>query len=117
MLGKIVEAFDLAIQIVGENQAGGIGDLHRKACLTRLFIGNADNGEPGTLLGLPNALHRRHLGRLVLKRIKAMQVARQNLKRDHQSGGVDPCFQHHLRRGAIHAFSDSVGTDPGHQER
>ena len=45
-----------------------------------------------------------------------MQVARQDLQRDHQRGSVDAGLEHQLGRGAIHALADSVGTHACHQE-
>ena len=117
MLGEIIEAFYLTVELVGENQARSIGDLQRIACLTGFLIGYTDDREPGALLGLPDAFHGRHFGGLVLKGVQAVKVACQNLQWDHQRGGVNARLQDQLGRGTIHALADSVGTHTRHQER
>ena len=117
MLLKIVEALHLALRVVGQDKARRVGDLDRKAGLAGFFIGDAHNREASALFGLPDGLHRCHFRGLVLKRIQAVQVAGQNLQRDHHRRGVDTWLQDHFGRGAIHPFLDSVGTDTGHQKR
>ena len=76
---KIIEAFYLTLEFVGQNQARGVGNLHRKAGLPGVFIGQPNQGKASTLLGFPHRLHGCHLRRLVFQGIQPVQIPGQNL--------------------------------------
>ena len=82
-----VEAQDLAVEFVGQDQAAELGDLHGVVRGARRFVGDAEQGEGRAALGFPDAFHGSDLGGLVLQGVQAVQVADQELQRDHCCGG------------------------------
>ena len=60
--------------------------------LFRLRVGPGEDVEVARFRAVPVALHRRHLDRLMLKRVQPMQVADQELQRRQDGGQSDrPC--------------------------
>jgi hypothetical protein len=51
-------------------------------------FGKAEQGERGAALGLPDRFERGDLGRLVLERVQAVQVADDDLQRHQHRGDV-----------------------------
>jgi hypothetical protein len=87
---ELVEAADLAVGVVLEDQCRQLGDADLEVVAARGFVGHREQQQRRAALGLPDAFHRRHLLRLVLQRVQPVQVAGQDLQRDQHRGHRQP---------------------------
>ena len=112
-IGELVQALELGIDVVRQDQAGELGHLDRIVGAAFLLVGQAEQRQRRALFGVPDALDGGDLGRLVLQRVQAVQVARDDLQRDGDGRG-----DHRRAQRAVRARVGGVAQElPGRQAR
>ena len=82
---KLVQALDLAVELVAQDEAGQLGDRDLEVVLALVAVGDGKQQQRRAALGVPQAFHRRDLLRLVLQRVQPMLVADEDLQRDQHA--------------------------------
>jgi hypothetical protein len=92
-LSKVVQAADLAVGVMREDQAAASLGMPISRWLLRVLVGHGEQQKRRAALGLPDAFHRGDLLRLVLQRVQAVQIATKDLQRDQQCAQRQPGAQ------------------------
>ena len=87
--GEFIQALDLAVNVVREDQGRAFGQPNFKMVFLRSGIWQSEQQQRCSALGLPNTFDGSNLGRLMFERIQSMQVADKNLQRDQQRSQDD----------------------------
>ena len=125
-----LQPFEGGVRIMLQDQRADLGDGELVARRLRVLIGHAEQdqrGAVGVILEMP--FHRQHLGRLMLERVDAVHVPRDELDRRHQrrhphghreSGAhlrrVVPFEEVPRRHPADHERGGEIGGDDGVDE-
>ena len=99
-----------------KDQARALGDLHCVQCSPFGLARPAEQRERRALLGVPDALDRSDLRRLVLERVEPVHVARDDLQRDRNRRSNDGRAQRLVRARRGRLAQDLPGADTGHEE-
>jgi hypothetical protein len=70
---EIVEALQLGVRIVFQDQRSALGNADREAVGARFLVRPGEQQQRRPALGLPDRLHGGDLGRLVLQRVEPVQ--------------------------------------------
>ena len=114
---KIIQSLDLAGPAVREVQRGQTGDSHFVIVRARFLVRQREQHRRCTFLGFPNALHRRHFGRLMLQRVEAVHVTDQDLHWNQKSGEVNTGSQSSPDIRTAVLSEPAVSRQAGHQKR
>ena len=116
MLGKVFDALDLTIPVMGQIERRQFRDGYFIFIGLRGLIGNGKQNGRHTGLGFPNAFHRGQLGGLVFQGVQAMQIAHENLYWNQDRGHRDTGAKRgHDVFGAV-VFQPPIGADASQQK-
>jgi hypothetical protein len=104
---EVIQPLQFTFRIVAQNQGRALGDLDGEIVAPLLLVRDREEHERRALLGLPERLDRRDLRRLVLERIEAVQVARENLQRGEYRRDQGPRAQRLCRGGVVRRFEQA----------
>ena len=113
---ELVQALDLAVDAVGEDEACQARDRNLVSIRPRRLVGPGKQQQRRAARGLPDAFHRGDLLGLVLERIEAVQVAEEDLQRRCDGRKHEADAQHARRRLRGAALEDLPRAQPGQQE-
>ncbi len=117
---ELVQAADLAVQLMRQDQAGELGDRDLEVVAACGLVGPGEQQQRRALFRLPHPFHRRHLLRLVLQRVQAVQVTGDDLQRDQhrtqRQAGAQRLAGPGLRLAAQHLPGGHTGQQKGHRQ-